>query len=253
MTMKPQIPVIDLTDARSSDRTARLRLGQLIDRTCTEIGFFTITGHGVPADAIRGLNRKAHEFFALPMEEKQAAMPADITIPRGYKPVGYEALGYGNANMTPPDLKEYYHLGRESWPDEPYFTSAEGQRYFIQNIWPRIRRVSRKPQRATTPRWKASSASLMRVVALGPRHRRALLRRQDRQAHHGHAAQLLSRGEGAAQARPAARRRAYRLWPAHHPQRRERAGRIAGQDARRRSGSTWRPTPPISSSTSATC
>ena len=51
--MKQQIPVIDLTDARSGDRAARLRLGQEIDRTCTEIGFFTITGHGVPSDVIR--------------------------------------------------------------------------------------------------------------------------------------------------------------------------------------------------------
>ena len=116
--MKQQIPVIDLTDARSGDRAARLRLGQQIDRTCTDIGFFTITGHGVAADVIQGLNRTAHEFFALPMEEKQEVMPADIKSPRGYKPVGYEALGHGNANMTPPDLKEYYHLGRESWPDE---------------------------------------------------------------------------------------------------------------------------------------
>src|SRR5262245_12689932 len=132
-----QIPVIDLTDARSADRAARLRLGRLIDRTCTEIGFFTITGHGVPASAIADLNRKAHDFFALRMAEKREVLPADVTIPRGYKPVGYEALGHGNANMTPPDLKEYFHLGRESWPDEPYYTSAEGQRYFVPNVWPR--------------------------------------------------------------------------------------------------------------------
>ena len=158
--MKQQIPVIDLTDARSGDRAARLRLGQQIDRTCTDIGFFTITGHGVAADVIQGLNRTAHEFFALPMEEKQEVMPADIKSPRGYKPVGYEALGHGNANMTPPDLKEYYHLGRESWPDEPYFTSAEGQRYFIPNVWPRrpagFARGRRPLLRA---RWSASSAT----------------------------------------------------------------------------------------------
>jgi len=135
--METRIPVIDLTDARSSNRGARLRLGQLIDRTCTDIGFFTITGHGVPHEVITALNRKAHAFFALPMEEKQEVIPGDIKSPRGYKPVGYEALGHGNANMTPPDLKEYYHLGREGWPNEPYYTSSAGQRYFIENVWPR--------------------------------------------------------------------------------------------------------------------
>ena len=63
-------------------------------------------------------------------------MPVNIKTPRGYKPIGYEALGFGNANITPPDLKEYYHFGRENWPDESYFTSPEGRRYFIPNVWP---------------------------------------------------------------------------------------------------------------------
>ncbi len=165
--MKPQIPVIDLADARSADRAARLRLGQLIDRTCTDIGFFTITGHGVPAETIMGLNRKAHEFFALPMAEKQEVMPADIKSPRGYKPVGYEALGHGNANMTPPDLKEYYHLGRESWPNEPYFTSAEGQRYFIANVWPRRPAGFAEAAARYYSAMERLVGDLMRVTALG--------------------------------------------------------------------------------------
>src|SRR5580765_3513636 len=135
--MQTQIPVIDLGSALTGDPAARLRTGREIDRTCTDIGFFTITGHGVPEEVIRGLNSKAHAFFALPMQDKLEVMPADIKTPRGYKPVGYEALGYGNANMTPPDLKEYYHLGREGWPDDAYHRSSEGQRYFIKNVWPR--------------------------------------------------------------------------------------------------------------------
>ena len=134
--MQREIPVVDLTSVFTGDAAARLRTGRHIDRICTEIGFFTITGHGVPPDVMCGLNRKAHAFFALPMEEKQKVMPVDIKTPRGFKPVGYEALGYSNANMTPPDLKEYYHFGRDSWPDESYFTSPEGRRYFIPNVWP---------------------------------------------------------------------------------------------------------------------
>jgi isopenicillin N synthase-like dioxygenase len=161
------IPVIDLADARSPDRSARLRLGQLIDRTCTEIGFFTLTGHSVPADTIRALNRKAHEFFALPMAEKKEVMPADIKLPRGYKPVGYEALGHGNANMTPPDLKEYYHLGRESWPNEPYYTSAEGQRYFIRNVWPRRPVGFSEAAQRYYSEMERLVGDLMRVLALG--------------------------------------------------------------------------------------
>jgi len=145
--MQTQIPVIDLGSALTGDPAARLRTGRQIDRTCTDIGFFTITGHGVPEEVIRGLNSKAHAFFALPMQDKLEVMPADIKTPRGYKPVGYEALGHGNANMTPPDLKEYYHFGREQWPDEPYFTGEEGRGYFIPNRWPTAPAGDAKPKR----------------------------------------------------------------------------------------------------------
>jgi isopenicillin N synthase-like dioxygenase len=165
--MRSQIPVIYLGGALAGDRRARLATGREIDRTCNEIGFFTITGHGVPADVIQGLNGKAHEFFALPLEEKQRVMPADIRVPRGYKPIGYEALGHGNANMTPPDLKEYYHFGRESWPDEPYYTGAEGQRYFISNVWPHRPEGLREAAERYYAAMETLVGRLMRLCALG--------------------------------------------------------------------------------------
>jgi isopenicillin N synthase-like dioxygenase len=165
--MQSEIPVVDLTSALTGDTAARWRTGRQIDRICTEIGFLTITGHGVHTDVIRGLNRKAHEFFALPIEEKQKVIPADIKTPRGYKPVGYEALGFGNANITPPDLKEYYHFGRESWPDEPYFTGPEGRRYFIPNVWPQRPEGFREAAARYYAEMEKLVGSLMRIAALG--------------------------------------------------------------------------------------
>jgi isopenicillin N synthase-like dioxygenase len=165
--MHNEIPVVDLSAAFAGDAAARLRTGRQIDRICTDIGFFTITGHGVPPDVICGLNRKAHEFFALPLEEKQKVMPIDIRTPRGYKPVGYEALGHGNATVTPPDLKEYYHFGRDSWPDEPYFTGPEGRRYFIPNVWPQRPEHFRKAAARYYAEMEKLVATLMRITALG--------------------------------------------------------------------------------------
>ncbi len=107
-----------------------------IDRTCQEVGFFTITGHGVPVPDIDALRVKAHGFFALPLAEKRKAIHPVPATPRGYRALGIEALSYGNDRATPPDLKEYYHFGRESWPADPYYTGAEGGRYFIPNLWP---------------------------------------------------------------------------------------------------------------------
>jgi len=165
--MESEIPLVDLTSAFSADASARLRTGRRSDRISTQIGFFTITGHGVPNGVTCGLNRKAHEFFALPMEEKQKVMPAAIKTPRGYKPVGYEALGYGSSNVTLPDLKEYYHFGRESWPDEPYFTGLDGRRYFVPNVWPQRPEGLRAAAIDYCAEMEKLVGNLMRITALG--------------------------------------------------------------------------------------
>ena len=134
--MSHVIPVIDLAPALNGGAQARREVAAEIDRTCREIGFFTIRGHGVDPALIDELRARSYEFFDLPLEQKQRMAPADRQTPRGYRALGFEALSAGNDQATPPDLKEYYHFGRERWPDEPYYTSEEGQRYFIPNLWP---------------------------------------------------------------------------------------------------------------------
>ena len=134
--MTTRIPVIDLAPALGGSAADRLAVAREIDRICVEIGFFTITGHGVPKDVVDPLRHLAHEFFALPMDEKRRAIHPVPNTPRGYIAMGGEALSYASEVEAPPDLKEFYHLGRERWPDEPYFTSSEGKRYFIPNLWP---------------------------------------------------------------------------------------------------------------------
>jgi len=132
-----QIPVVDLSAARTGGLHGRQSLAREIDKVCREIGFFTIAGHGVPAAVMDTLREKAHAFFALPLHEKcKAAHPVPGT-PRGYRAMGGEALAYANDGITPPDLKEFYHIGRAGWPDEPYYMSGQGPRYFIPNLWPR--------------------------------------------------------------------------------------------------------------------
>jgi isopenicillin N synthase-like dioxygenase len=134
--MTISIPVVDLGPALEGSEAARRKVAMEIDRTCTEIGFFTIRGHGVPVEVIRGLREKADAFFGLPLDQKMRAAPVDPATPRGYRGLGLEALSQANAIATPFDLKEFYHIGRERWPDEPYFTKGEGPRYFIPNLWP---------------------------------------------------------------------------------------------------------------------
>ena len=133
--MATSIPVVDLSGAFDSEAGAR-HAAATIDAICRETGFFTITNHGVSSAAMGDLREEAHAFFARPLAGKLRVAPADLRTPRGYRALGLEALSSANDIATPPDLKEFYHIGREDWPDEPYYRSGEGPNYFIPNIWP---------------------------------------------------------------------------------------------------------------------
>jgi isopenicillin N synthase-like dioxygenase len=131
-----RVPVIDLAPAAGGGLEERRRVARLIDRACVDIGFFALTGHGVPPAIVRALRDAAHAFFALPAEPKQRASPADPRTPRGYHGVGGEALSAANDAAAPPDLKEFYHVGPVDVGDGAYFTGPKGRQFFLPNIWP---------------------------------------------------------------------------------------------------------------------
>jgi len=164
--MPQTIPVIDLSDALEGGATVRLKLAARLDQACREVGFFTLVGHGASVAVLDELRAKANSFFALPLDEKRRAIHPVAGTPRGYRAQGIEALSYGNDRETPPDLKEYYHFGRETWPDEPYFTGPEGRRYFIPNLWPARPAGFKEAARRYYAEMERISLVLMRLAAL---------------------------------------------------------------------------------------
>jgi isopenicillin N synthase-like dioxygenase len=132
------VPFIDLGSARQGGRREREAAAAAMDAACREIGFFAITGHGVPDRLVDDLRGAAHGFFALPLAEKLAARhPVDGTN-RGYHPVGGETLAQASdaAALPLPDLKEFFHVGPVDVTDDAYYTSAEGRQHFLPNLWP---------------------------------------------------------------------------------------------------------------------
>lgn len=164
--MPQSIPVLDLSDALHGDLASRRKLAAYLDRSCREIGFFTLVGHGARAGVLDDLRTQANAFFALPLEEKRRAIHPIAGTPRGYRALGIEALSYGNDRKTPPDLKEYYHFGRETWPDEPYFTGSEGQRYFVPNLWPARPAGFKEAAERYYAEMERISLAMMRLAAL---------------------------------------------------------------------------------------
>jgi isopenicillin N synthase-like dioxygenase len=130
------VPVIDLAAARHGGHAERRRVAAAIDHACRDIGFFAITGHGVPERLVERLRAVAHEFFERPMTEKLAYRHPVPGTNRGYHPVGGEALSKANDAAAPPDLKEFFHVGPVMVGDAEYYTSPEGRAHFAPNIWP---------------------------------------------------------------------------------------------------------------------
>lgn len=136
MSAITQVPLVDLGRARDGGRREREDAARVIDAACREIGFFAITGHGMPGGVVEDLRRAAHAFFALPPAEKLAARHPVAGTNRGYHPVGGEALATANDEAAPPDLKEFFHIGPVDVGAEPYYTSPEGRGHFVPNVWP---------------------------------------------------------------------------------------------------------------------
>jgi len=119
-------PLIDLTD---DDAPAQL------DRACREVGFFQVTGHGIPDEVLDALESAAEEFFTRPLEEKLRWVSPSPEIERGYSAKGTEGLSYSVGLEQPPDLFEAFTVGLEPLPDDPaYHTDAH--HWFAPNIWP---------------------------------------------------------------------------------------------------------------------
>ncbi|KAI1864959.1 uncharacterized protein JN550_008505 [Neoarthrinium moseri] len=81
-----EVPIIDISPIYSSSVAARQRVAQQLRDACTNTGFFYITNHGVPADALEAAHAASLEFFRQPRAVKERAHASQSRIYNGYKP-----------------------------------------------------------------------------------------------------------------------------------------------------------------------
>jgi isopenicillin N synthase-like dioxygenase len=115
--MTGALPTIDVSSfaTGAAPTPRRDEVAELIDATCRDTGFFLITGHGVDPSVKAGMLAAAREFFAMPLERKQAIAIGNSSCHRGY--VGFETETLDEA--TGGDLKETLDTGGEHGPDHP--------------------------------------------------------------------------------------------------------------------------------------
>lgn len=117
-----QIPTLDIGRFESDRDAFVAELGAAY----REWGFCGIRGHGVSDELIQDAYRAAQAFFALADDVKRKYHVPGSGGARGYTPFGIETA----KDSKYPDLKEFWHVGREISRDSHY---AE---FMPENLWP---------------------------------------------------------------------------------------------------------------------
>lgn len=132
------VPVIDISGLRGGGPDAFAAVADQVGAAARDIGFFYISGTGLPADLFDEMLAQVKVFFDRPLEDKMKTYIGLSTCHRGYVPKGEEGM-YG---QTVEDLKEAFDtalelpaddpdhvsgnpmLGPNAWPDQPGFAEA---------------------------------------------------------------------------------------------------------------------------------
>ncbi|CAL3963445.1 unnamed protein product [Diplocarpon coronariae] len=130
------IPVIDLTTSFSSSISDRQAIAKKISDACTSVGFFFITGHGIPGGVCDDVLNLAKRFFhELSQESKEA-----IHVNEYFR--GYEPAAFSSANgLESKETKEAFNWGYESGLDptggDGKYVELDGNPESAVNLWPR--------------------------------------------------------------------------------------------------------------------
>ena len=112
-----KIPVVDLTPCVEEGPLAdRRAVAAQIRSACIDIGFFNLTGHGIPAAELAGVLRQGHAFFNQPLAEKMKVHAGKSPTNRGFMQTG--GLNPDAASGKFPDVKERFFISREPLPGE---------------------------------------------------------------------------------------------------------------------------------------
>lgn len=129
MSTFTKVPIIDVSELRSSLESERIRIAEELGRAAREVGFAQIVGHGIDEDTFQAMLAVTKEFFALPIDQKMEVYIGNSTNHRGYVPAGEEVFAGGT-----PDLKEAYDLSLDLPPDHPAHLASNP--LLGSNQWP---------------------------------------------------------------------------------------------------------------------
>jgi isopenicillin N synthase-like dioxygenase len=116
----PHVPVLDVERLDRERGSFVAALGSAFEQH----GFVSLVGHDIDAQLTGPVYAAMQRLFALPEDVKRQYVLAGSGGARGYTPFGIETA----KDQSDPDLKEFWHVGRELPPRNPYGLQP--------NVWP---------------------------------------------------------------------------------------------------------------------
>ncbi|WP_396918700.1 isopenicillin N synthase family dioxygenase [Mycolicibacterium sp.] len=126
-----EVPIVGISGLTSADPGERVRVATEIGKAARDVGFFYISGTGMPETLFDNMLSYVKEFFAQPLEVKMRSYIGLSRCHRGYVPVGEEGLETG-----PPDLKEAFDTALDLPADDP--DHLAGNPMLGPNTWPEL-------------------------------------------------------------------------------------------------------------------
>ena len=133
---KSTIPVLDLNDFLSNDINKKNNFIKKLGDSLKDIGFFSLSNHGVDPKIIDDCYKVTKDFFNLPKDAKQKYENIESSFNRGFFGFGKE-----HAKDNPnPDLKEYFHIGPEidSYPKNLWPAEVSNIKPVLTNMFNQI-------------------------------------------------------------------------------------------------------------------
>jgi isopenicillin N synthase-like dioxygenase len=112
------LPVIDVSPLVEGGTPASCaRVAAQIRRACIDIGFFYISGHGIPEAELDEALDRGRRFFAAPRADKMRVRAESGPHALGYYPLTLDGTPDEYGKVA--DVKERFSASREPLPDEP--------------------------------------------------------------------------------------------------------------------------------------
>jgi len=108
------IPVIDIQPLREGSLEDQLAVARQIGQAARDVGFFQVTGHGIPEQRREQLLAQAQRYFAQSEDQKMADYIGLSSDHRGYVPPGEES-----PDPTKRDVKEAFDLAMDLPASDP--------------------------------------------------------------------------------------------------------------------------------------